>query len=194
MKCGRPSFVLLETCFSGNATPQLLARIIRLQPAVSVAGFGAQPYSPRFIARFIVSGAELGYLNMRDGRNKFCYALEKIMRDVPYIPEDVGDVIDRYSLPVLNNYDLTEREIDIVLLISEGAEAAAIARSLEIAPKTVRNCISHIYIKWNVSNPVQVVKRAIREGIINKDEFCDADSHETIIMDNGEGGKYVCKM
>jgi DNA-binding NarL/FixJ family response regulator len=184
-----PSLVLVETCFCGCATTQLLMRLMRMGVS-NIAGFGVQPYSPRFIARFIVSGAELGYLNMREGREGFCAALRRVLREEPFIPPDVAEVIDRYSLPSVKNVDLTDREAGIVLLVSEGKDILEIAAELEIRPKTVRNRISHIYLKWNVSNSVQMVRKAIFKGIVSKDEFCEEGSQEKFYL-RERGAKYV---
>jgi DNA-binding NarL/FixJ family response regulator len=193
-KTYHPAFVIIETCFCGSATTQLLSRLMKTDPTLNVAGFGTQPYSPRFIARFIVTGAELGYLDMRNDSEKFIEGLRSIFREEVVMPHDVELIIDRYAQPSFTDCGLTDRQIDIALLIADGKENKEIAGTLCIAEKTVRNIISQIYMKWNVCNSVQLVRRALCEGIINKDEFCDVEhSAPEIFIDEG-GSRYVAKM
>ncbi len=49
-------------------------------------------------------------------------------------------------------YGLSEREADVMELVAQGAANAAIARTLFISEKTVKNHINHIFAKLGVSS------------------------------------------
>lgn len=67
---------------------------------------------------------------------------------------------DRYPFP-----ELTSREREIVELIAQGMTNAMIASRLFLAPKTVRNNISAIMTKLNVTSRADAIARAQAAGL-----------------------------
>jgi len=64
-------------------------------------------------------------------------------------------------------YDqLTERERDVLKLLVEGYSTKEIADILEIAPKTVEGHKTNLMDKLGIHNRVELVKYALRKGII----------------------------
>jgi DNA-binding NarL/FixJ family response regulator len=61
--------------------------------------------------------------------------------------------------------ELTDREREILSLIAQGASNAEIAEKLNITLKTVRNHVSNIYNKMQVTDRVQAVLRAREAGL-----------------------------
>jgi len=57
---------------------------------------------------------------------------------------------------------LTPRERDVLHLLTEGLDGAAIAEELFVSPATVRNHIQHILAKLGVHNRVEAVALALR--------------------------------
>jgi LuxR family transcriptional regulator, maltose regulon positive regulatory protein len=60
---------------------------------------------------------------------------------------------------------LSPREGDILKLIADGLSNKEIARTLAIAPETVKSHIKHIFIKLNIERRVQAVSRAQMLGL-----------------------------
>jgi DNA-binding NarL/FixJ family response regulator len=60
---------------------------------------------------------------------------------------------------------LTERENEILALSAQGASNHDIAQQLNISLKTVRNHVSNIYNKMQVTDRVQAVLRAREAGL-----------------------------
>jgi DNA-binding NarL/FixJ family response regulator len=59
---------------------------------------------------------------------------------------------------------LTEREIEILQLVAQGASNKEIAKKLEISEKTVRNRLSVIFDKLHINNRTEAALYALREG------------------------------
>lgn len=57
-----------------------------------------------------------------------------------------------------NEYNLTEREKDILTLLVDGLEYKEIAQELGLSPNTVRNNVTKIYSKLHVTSRMQAVK------------------------------------
>ncbi|HCI78462.1 MAG TPA: DNA-binding response regulator [Ktedonobacter sp.] len=60
---------------------------------------------------------------------------------------------------------LSEREREVLILIAQGLTNTAIAERLVLSPKTVRNYISEIYSKLQVTDRIQAVLRAREAGL-----------------------------
>jgi DNA-binding NarL/FixJ family response regulator len=65
---------------------------------------------------------------------------------------------------------LSEREREILTLIAQGYTNAAIAERLVLSPKTVRNYISEIYSKLQVTDRIQAVLLAREAGLSGYEE------------------------
>lgn len=61
--------------------------------------------------------------------------------------------------------ELTEREVEVLRLISQGQNNQEIARKLVLSPKTVRNHITNIFSKLQVADRAQAIVRAREAGL-----------------------------
>ena len=61
---------------------------------------------------------------------------------------------------------LSARETEVLRLVVEGKDNAAIAQELFISPYTVKNHISNILLKLGVDNRLQAAVRAVRDSLI----------------------------
>jgi DNA-binding NarL/FixJ family response regulator len=62
--------------------------------------------------------------------------------------------------------DLSERELQVLRLISEGRDNTQIARALYISPETVKDHVSHILSKLGVENRIQAAVYAVRTDLV----------------------------
>jgi DNA-binding NarL/FixJ family response regulator len=63
-------------------------------------------------------------------------------------------------------HDLSAREFEIFRLLAEGLEVDAIATTFNISPKTVSNYQTIIKQKLNIHSPVELIRYAIKAGLI----------------------------
>jgi DNA-binding NarL/FixJ family response regulator len=61
--------------------------------------------------------------------------------------------------------ELTERELEVLRLISQGLNNQEIAQKLVLSPKTVRNHITNIFSKLQVADRAQAMVRAREAGL-----------------------------
>jgi two-component system, NarL family, nitrate/nitrite response regulator NarL len=61
---------------------------------------------------------------------------------------------------------LTERELEVIRLIVDGADNAAIGRELSISRHTVKQYVTNIFEKLGVSSRVQAAVYAVRKGLV----------------------------
>ncbi len=67
--------------------------------------------------------------------------------------------------------DVSEREMEVLLLIAKGMIPREIARAMMISEKTVRNHIGSIYRKIGIYDRAQVVVYAVKKGLITVQEL-----------------------
>lgn len=64
-------------------------------------------------------------------------------------------------------FDLTEREREVLALITQGMNNREIADRLTISRSTVKNHVSNIFSKLNVSNRAEAVALAVQNHLVN---------------------------
>lgn len=90
-----------------------------------------------------------------------------------YIDPDVaGKLLASYSekapaKPLPTNFQLSEREKDILKLLASGLSNADIAQQLYLTEGTVRNYTSEIFKKLGVSDRTQAAVMALRFGLVD---------------------------
>lgn len=91
-------------------------------------------------------------------------------------PEDTHALVTRYASGATDGRArqarrrmelLSEREVEIALLVAEGLSNAEIAAGLVIAEATVKAHVSHIFTKLGLENRVQVAILAYRAGLLD---------------------------
>jgi HD-GYP domain-containing protein (c-di-GMP phosphodiesterase class II) len=66
---------------------------------------------------------------------------------------------------------LTQREIEVLRLLTRGLSNKRMAEQLVISPKTVANHVEHIYTKTGASNRAQASLFAMQHGLLPEEEF-----------------------
>lgn len=86
-------------------------------------------------------------------------------------PAIAGRLMDQFSYgskiaPTTINYDLNERETQVLTLLANGATNPTIAKELFLSEGTVRNIVSSILLKLGVEDRTQAAVLAIKQGIV----------------------------
>jgi DNA-binding NarL/FixJ family response regulator len=128
-----------------------------------------------YIASAFQSGAR-GYVVKESAAENLIAALDAMARDDYYMDSAVSaQVVEKLMQkqpggPKItdSNYDsLTAREQEIMALLAEGQSVREIAERLHISQKTVENHRSNIYSKLEIHNSIELVRYAVRLGIVD---------------------------
>ena len=79
--------------------------------------------------------------------------------------ERVREQPARPNIPDPTSASLTDRELEVLRLLSSGMDNAEIGRTLFISPSTVKNHISSILLKLQIENRIQAAVYAVRSGL-----------------------------
>lgn len=110
-----------------------------------------------------------GYLLKDAGVAEVCSAIRSVSSGGvilgPGIATRMMQFFERTPMAVDEFGELTSRELEVLTLVSRGHTNESIAGQLSISLKTVRNHVSNILAKLQVSNRSQAVVRARERGI-----------------------------
>ncbi len=120
----------------------------------------------------IRNGAD-GYLLKDAPRERLLQAIEEVNAGrTPVDSKVAGKIFEQISKipqksPTTVGSNLTEREKEVLMLISHGKSNAEIAENLYLSEGTVRNYVSSILEKLEVTDRTQAAVIAIRSGLVD---------------------------
>lgn len=122
------------------------------------------------IFRAVCAGAA-GYVLKSAGIHHIGEAIRQVVDGgAPMTPAVARKVLDAFpgTLPGIagEDYQLTDRERDILRLLADGLQKKEIAENLDISAHTVSTHMRRVYTKLQVSTNTGAVAKALREGII----------------------------
>jgi DNA-binding NarL/FixJ family response regulator len=118
----------------------------------------------------ICAGAS-GYLLKKHVSNHLPDAIKQVMQGEPPMSPGIARMIissmqQASHHTVTNDYKLTNREKEILTLLSRGKSFKLIAADLTISIDTVRVHIKNIYEKLQVHTQTEAVSKALNEGLV----------------------------
>ena len=119
------------------------------------------------VEKAISSGAD-GYILKEMDNDKIINSIKAVAGGINVFCDNIFKSIkkDVFVQQDAKNYDLTEREIDFLRLICEGADNREIASKLFLAEGTVRNGISRLLEKLGLKDRTQLAVFAIKNNIL----------------------------
>jgi len=164
----RPDVVFMDLQMPGLSGVEATRRLTDLLPDVKVLVLTMVEDDQAVFAA--VQAGALGYLLKGAGQEEISRALASVASGQGvYGPEVArrlrsfftgGAVASAQPFP-----SLSEREREVLALIAEGASNADIARRLFLSDKTVRNYVSSIFAKLDVTGRPEAIVRAREAGL-----------------------------
>lgn len=119
------------------------------------------------VEKAISSGAD-GYILKEMDNDKIINSIKAVSGGINVFCDNIFQSIkkDVFVQQDAKNFDLTDREIDFLKLICEGADNKEISQKLFLAEGTVRNGISRLLEKLGLKDRTQLAVFAIKNNII----------------------------
>ena len=124
------------------------------------------------MARRSIEAGAMGFLSKMSAAYELVFAINRVVQGERYIDSETAKLIALGDFAKSSNSlnSLSLREYEVLMQIVNGNTVEEIADNLCISPKTVRSHKSHIMAKLNASNMVELIRLAIRHGLINMDK------------------------
>lgn len=165
-----PDLVLMDVGLPGLSGLETTDRILKAQPEVKVIVLTAHS-EPPLPARLLDSGAS-GYLTKACDAEELLRAARAVLKGERYIGSDISQQLAISLLPGTPQspfQDLTSRELEIAMMLTQGMKVQSIGEVLNVSPKTVATYKYRIYDKVGVSSEVELLRQALRHGLVSTD-------------------------
>ncbi len=167
----RPHVVVMDISMPEMGGVEATRRVKEAYPKVNVLALTMHE-DESYVFQLLKAGAS-GYVLKRGAAQDLVQAIRSAARGEAFLyPSVARSVLADYLKRVEAGEDrhrfdgLTEREREILALIAEGLSNQEIAQKLYISIKTVQTHRTHIMEKLDLHNRAQLVRYAIRKGLI----------------------------
>jgi len=162
-----PDITVMDLSMPGLGGMEAIARIIARYPVAKLLVLSMHE-NAAFASQALKAGAK-GYLAKNGLAEELVNALACIANGETYINANITQKIAQQFSNTESNplQQLSTREFEIFRLLAEGVDSNLIATKLNISSKTVANYQTSIKQKLGINNPVELVRLAIRSGLID---------------------------
>jgi two-component system invasion response regulator UvrY len=165
----KPDIVLMDISMPGISGLEATRRITTSFPAIRVIALTVHEEMP-FPTTLLEAGAS-GYITKGSDVAEVINAINSVHRGQQYLTRDVAERVAFTSLRNRRRTPLerlSDREMEVMMMIIQGIRNKDIATSLCLSPKTTSTLRYRLCEKLGVCNDVELTRYAIRYGILKE--------------------------
>lgn len=172
MAIDEPDLIIIEIQLVGKDGLEFIKSLIPFYPNLKILVHSS--HSEEFYAERSVRAGALGYLNKAEPMAKFEHAVKKVLKGEMYLSERIARQTLHSVLKHVGNdenhhlHDLTDRELEVMILMAHGHSCHDSAEKLHISPRTVQVHRNNIRLKIGLESALQLHAYAVRfygEGV-----------------------------
>lgn len=160
-----PDVVLLDITMPGGNGLEVAAQMRGAAPNTRFL-FLTMHDDDSSISKAIALGAD-GYVLKTASTDELLSALHAIAEGGSYLSPSVARRVIDLAGGKSPSANLTDRELEILRLLAQGARPGQVAEKLFVSIKTVKNHLTSVYAKLGVQTGAQAVAEAYRRGLVS---------------------------
>ncbi|MBK0004726.1 UvrY/SirA/GacA family response regulator transcription factor [Erwinia sp. S43] len=168
--------VLMDMNMPGIGGLEATRKIVRYSPDAKVIMLTIHTESP-LPAKVMQAGAS-GYLSKGAAPQEVVNAIRSVNAGQRYIASDIAQQMALSQIEPQSESPLSclsERELQIMLMITKGQKVTEISEQLNLSPKTVNSYRYRMFSKLNISGDVELTHLAIRYGLFNSEPLISSE-------------------
>ena len=169
VKLHKPDVVLLDMKMPGIDGWEVTRRLKKSAPEVKVIAVTALNSEP-LPARVLQLGA-MGYLTKDSGVEEMAAAIRRVAKGEKYLSAEIAQKMAIISLDAVEDSPferLSEREMQVMLMITRGVGVQDIAARLFLSAKTINGYRYRMFDKLGIKNDVELTYLAMKHRVIDK--------------------------
>ncbi|MGV3740185.1 MAG: UvrY/SirA/GacA family response regulator transcription factor [Gammaproteobacteria bacterium] len=167
----KPDVVLLDMKMPGIDGWEVTRRLHKSHPEVKVIAVTA--LSTESLPSRILQLGAMGYLTKESGSQDLSAAIRKVYKGERYLSAEIAQkmAIDSLQAHQDSPFDaLSEREMQVMLMITRGMTVQDIATRLFLSSKTINGYRYRIFDKLGIKNDVELTYLAMKHRLIERPE------------------------
>ena len=167
VKLLQPDVVLLDMKMPGMDGWEVTRRLKKTNPDIKIIVLTSITTDP-FPARLLQLGA-MGYLTKESGMEEMVLAIRKVMQGQRYLSALIAQKMAISSLDDAHKSpfdELSEREMQVMLMLARGLSVPMIANILFLSTKTVNGYRYRMFDKLAIKNDVELIYLAMKHRVI----------------------------
>lgn len=163
-----PDVILLDIEMPGMRGDKLAPVILKKYPDIKIIAI--TNFDSTLHVQYMLKHGVLGYLLKTTDQLTLIKAIETVNQGSVFLPQNIIDRLDqsaeRLKKDVSTQSALTDREMEVLQLLVEGANSKEIADKLFLSLRTVNNYRCNILLKLDAKNTATLVRKALELGLI----------------------------
>jgi len=163
-----PDVLLMDVSMPGIGGLEATRKLVQYAPGLKVIVVSVHSEEP-FPSRMLKAGAS-GYLTKGCAVDEIVAAIKAVHAGERYIGADIAQTLALKMTPGgdLSPFDaLSPREMQVMLMLTQGQRLQVISDKLCLSPKTVSTYRHRLYEKLGVDSDVDLARLAMNYGIID---------------------------
>ena len=162
-----PDVVFLDVNMPGIGGLEATRRMLLIKPHLKIIVLTVHADGP-LPKRLLAAGA-VGYLTKGCAVDEMVAAVKKVIKGERYLATEIAQQLALSVLPGAKEspFDaLSPREMQILLMITQGHKSQVISKKLCLSPKTISTYKSRLQEKLKVKSDVELIRLAIQHGMV----------------------------
>lgn len=164
-----PNVVLMDVSMPVMSGVEATRNILKNHPEVKVIALTM--HSDQHYVKAMLEAGAMGYLFKNCTYDQLIDAINSVHSGKKYLSDDITEVLIQEYLnkneSKAETTGLTARELEVLILFAEGKSTKEIADEIFVSIKTVGTHRQHILEKLKLNNTADMVKYAIRNGLVS---------------------------
>ncbi|CAG9297088.1 MULTISPECIES: UvrY/SirA/GacA family response regulator transcription factor [Celerinatantimonas] len=164
--------MLMDMNMPGIGGLEATRKILRYDPDTRIVVLTVHTENP-FPSKVMQAGA-FGYLTKGAAPDEMLNAIRTVSCGQRYLSPQIAQqvALSSFSSDSENPFSqLSERELQIMLMITKGVRVTDISEQLNLSSKTVNSYRYRLFNKLNISGDVELTHLAIRHGILDAEKL-----------------------
>ena len=164
----KPDVVLLDINLPDISGIEVAEKLLRFDAEIKILALTAMT-NDLFPFRLLEVGVK-GYLTKESSRDELIQAIKTVSVGRRYLSSKIASKLALLKVGEVEKSvfeSLTNKEMEVLLMVVQGKTVKEISDNLFITPKTVHTYRRNLFDKLDVANDVELTLLAIRQGVVD---------------------------